>query len=54
MKAKMADVTATWTKATEAFNAGDIKGALENGSAVKASVDWMESVWEAVAPAAKK
>jgi hypothetical protein len=54
MKAKMADVTATWTKATEAFNAGDIKGALENGSAVKASVDWMESVWAAIAPAPKK
>jgi hypothetical protein len=54
MKAKMADVTATWTKATEAFNAGDIKGALENGNAVKASVDWMASVWEAIAPAAKK
>ena len=54
IKAKFAEVNTTWTKATEAFNAGDIKGALEHGSAVKASVDWMESVWAAVAPAAKK
>jgi len=54
IKAKFADVNATWTKATEAFNAGDIKGALENGNSVKASVDWVESVWAAVAPAPKK
>lgn len=54
VKAKFAEVNTTWAKATEAFNAGDIKGALENAGAVKASVDWMESVWAAVAPAAKK
>jgi hypothetical protein len=54
IKAKFAEVSTTWTKATEAFNAGDIKGALENGASVKASVEWMESVWAAVAPAAKK
>jgi hypothetical protein len=54
IKAKFAEVNTTWTKATEAFNAGDIKGALEHGSAVKASVDWIESVWAAVAPAPKK
>jgi len=54
IKAKFAEVNTTWTKATEAFNAGDIKGALENAGAVKASVDWMESVWAAVAPAPKK
>jgi hypothetical protein len=54
LKAKFAEVNTTWTKATEAFNAGDIKGALENGASVKASVEWMESVWAAVAPAAKK
>jgi hypothetical protein len=54
IKAKFAEVNTTWAKATEAFNAGDIKGALENAGAVKASVDWMESVWAAVAPAAKK
>jgi len=54
IKAKLADVSATWTKATDAFNAGDIKGALENGASVKASVEWMQTVWDAVAPAAKK
>jgi len=54
VKAKMAEVSATWTKATEAFNAGDIKGALENGAAVKAAVDWMEGVWAGIAPAPKK
>ena len=54
IKAKFAEVNATWTKATEAFNAGDIKGAIENGASVKASVDWIESVWAGVAPAAKK
>jgi hypothetical protein len=54
LKAKLADVSATWTKATDAFNAGDIKGALENGASVKASVEWMQTVWDAVAPAAKK
>jgi len=54
IKAKFAEVNTTWAKATEAFNAGDIKGAIENGASVKASVDWIESVWAAVAPAAKK
>ena len=54
VKAKVAEVAATWTKATEAFNAGDIKGALENGAAVKAAVDWMEGVWAGIAPAPKK
>jgi hypothetical protein len=54
LKAKMAEVNATWTKATEAFNAGDLKGAIENGAGVKAAVDWMQTAWEAVAPAPKK
>jgi hypothetical protein len=54
IKAKFAEVNTTWAKATEAFNAGDIKGAIENGASVKASVDWIESVWAAVAPAATK
>ena len=53
-KAKMAEVSATWTKATDAFNAGDIKGALEHGAAVQTAVDWMEGVWAAIAPAPKK
>jgi len=54
IKAKMAEVSGTWTKATEAFNAGDIKGALEHGSHVKDAVNWMQTTWDAVAPAAKK
>jgi hypothetical protein len=54
IKAKMADVSATWAKATEAFNAGDVKGALDHGASVKAAVDWMQTTWDAVAPPAKK
>ena len=54
LKGRLAEVSATWTKATDAFNAGDLKGAIENGASVKASVDWIESVWAGVAPAAKK
>ena len=54
LKGKLAEVSATWTKATEAFNAGDIKGALENGASVKASVEWMQSAWDALQPAANK
>jgi hypothetical protein len=54
VKAKMAEVNATWAKATEAFNAGDLKSALDHGATVKAAVDWMESTWAIVAPAPKK
>jgi len=54
IKTKFAEVNATWAKASEAFNAGDIKGAIENGASVKASIDWIESVWAGVAPAPKK
>jgi hypothetical protein len=54
VKAKMAELSATWTKATEAFNAGDLKGALDMGNSVKAGVDWMQTVWDAIAPAPKK
>jgi ribonuclease HI len=53
LKGKLAEVSATWAKATDAFNAGDIKGALENGASVKASVDWMQSAWDALQPAKK-
>ena len=53
LRAKLAEVNATWTKATEAFNAGDLKGALENGAGVKAAVDWMQTAWDAVQPAKK-
>jgi hypothetical protein len=54
LKGRLAEVSATWTKATDAFNAGDLKGAIENGASVKAAVDWMQTAWEALAPAAKK
>jgi hypothetical protein len=54
VKGKLADLSATWTKATEAFNAGDLKGAIESGAAVKAGVEWMQTTWEAVAPAQAK
>jgi len=50
LKTKLADVSATWAKATEAFNAGDLKGALDQGASVKASVEWMQTAWNAVAP----
>jgi hypothetical protein len=53
LRGKLAEVNATWTKATDAFNAGDIKGALENGAGVKAAVDWMETTWAAIQPAKK-
>ena len=53
LKAKLAEVNTTWTKATDAFNAGDIKGALENGNSVKAAVDWMQATWDAIQPAKK-
>jgi hypothetical protein len=54
IKAKFAEVNAKWTKATEAFNAGDLKGAVENGAGVKAAVDWIQTTWDAVVPPAKK
>ncbi len=53
LRGKLAEVNATWTKATDAFNAGDIKGALENGAGVKAAVDWMQTAWDAIQPAKK-
>ena len=53
LKGKLAEVNATWTKATDAYNAGDIKGALENGAGVKAAVDWMQAAWDALQPAKK-
>jgi predicted S18 family serine protease len=53
LRGKLAEVNATWTKATDAYNAGDIKAALENGSSVKAAVDWMQTAWDALQPAKK-
>jgi hypothetical protein len=51
LKGKLAEVNTNWLRATEAFNAGDIKGALENGASVKAAVDWIQTAWDAVQPA---
>jgi hypothetical protein len=53
LKGKLAEVNTSWLRATEAFNAGDIKGALENGASVKAAVDWIQATWDAVQPAQK-
>lgn len=53
LQGKLAEVNATWTKATDAFNSGDIKGALENGAAVKTGVDWMQTAWDAIQPPKK-
>jgi hypothetical protein len=53
LKGKLAEVNATWTKATDAYNAGDLKGALENGAAVKTAVDWMQTAWDAIQPPKK-
>jgi hypothetical protein len=54
IKAKLAEVNATWAKATDAFNAGDLKGAIENGASVKAAVDFVQSSWDALRPDPKK
>jgi len=53
LRGKLAEVNATWTKATDAYNAGDIKAAIENGASVKAAVDWMQATWDAIQPAKK-
>jgi hypothetical protein len=49
-------MSATWTKAGEAFAAGDIKGALEMGGNVKTSAEWLQNSYDAIMPkpAAKK
>jgi hypothetical protein len=50
IKGRMADMNATWTKATEAFGGGDIKGALEMGGNVKAAAQWLQDSYDAVMP----
>jgi len=56
IKTRMADMNSTWTKAGEAFSAGDIKGALEMGGSVKAAAEWLQTSYDAIMPkpAAKK
>jgi len=50
IKKRLADMNATWTKAGEAFSAGDIKGALEMGSSVKTAAEWLQTSYDAVMP----
>jgi hypothetical protein len=56
IKTRLADMTATWTKAGEAFTGGDIAGALEMGGSVKTSAEWLQTSYDAIMPkpAAKK
>jgi hypothetical protein len=58
VKARVADMAGAWTKAGEAFTAGDIKGALELGDNVKTSAEWLQTTYDAIMPkpaaAAKK
>ena len=56
IKARLADMSSTWTKAGEAFTGGDLKGALEMGGSVKASAEWLQTSYDAIMPkaAAKK
>ena len=54
IKQRLTDMTGTWAKATEAFNAGDLKGALDLGGNVKTNVDWLQTSYDAIMPAAKK
>ena len=51
---RLTDLTGTWTKATDAFNAGDLKGALDLGGNVKTNIDWLQTSYDAIMPAAKK
>jgi hypothetical protein len=50
IKTRLADMNATWTKAGEAFGAGDIKGALEMGGGVNAAAQWLQDSYDAVMP----
>jgi hypothetical protein len=54
IKARMAGMGALWTKATEAFNAGDLKGALEMAENVKTNAEWLQLSYDAIMPAPKK
>ena len=54
VKVRLADITGMWTKATEAFNGGDLKGALEMAGNVKTNADWLQTSYDAIMPAPKK
>lgn len=52
-KASLADVTAGWTAATEAFTGGDINGALAKADAAKTRAEELKKALEAAPPAKK-
>lgn len=54
VRTRLADMTATWTKAVQAFNGGDLKSALELGANVKTNADWLQTSYDAIMPAPKK
>jgi hypothetical protein len=54
-KTSLADVTAGWTAASEAFTAGDVTGAIAKATDVKTKAEGLSKMLEAVpAPVAKK
>ena len=54
-KTELADITGLWTKATEAFGAGELQGALQSGNDVKTKAEALAKTLEAVVlPPAKK
>jgi hypothetical protein len=54
-KTELAGITGLWTKATEAFGAGELQGALQSGNDVKARAEALTKTLEAVVlPPAKK
>lgn len=52
-KTSLADVTAGWTAASEAFTAGDVTGAVDKATEVKTKAEGLSTMLEAV-PAPKK
>jgi len=50
IKKRLADMNATWPKASEAFTAGDIKGAIEIGASVKSAAEWLQTSYDAIMP----
>ncbi len=54
-KTELADITGLWTKATEAFGAGELQTALQSGNDVKAKAEALATTLDAVVlPPAKK
>ena len=54
-KTELTDITGLWKKATEAFGAGELQGAVQSGNDVKAKAEALAKTLEAVVlPPAKK